>query len=620
MKKVLTVLILFSLSLIAHAADSVIKRYHVTLKINSNAEMIVTETITINTANSDIKHGIYRDLPTLYRTPQGYNFDIGYRLLSVKRDDTSEPYHVEKMSNGVRIYIGDVRIWLDSGTHTYQIIYSINRALGFFETHDELYWNVTGNAWKFPIEAVTAIVELPPELKANKAIAYTGLQGAQGNNYEISYPERNVVVFNTISPLPPNNGLSIVVAWPKGLIKAPGFIDKLHYFIADNRPMIFSIGGYLFLIFFYGLCWFYVGRDPEQKTVIPLFTPPHGFSPEALRYIKQMEYDNQIFTTAIINMAVKKHLTITEEGKGNYSLRKISDDTSQLTPAEKVISEELFRTLPVLALEQENHEQLSKAIDSFKDELEKEYRSKYFVLNTPVITLGFIIILVSLLPIVTDYFDPIFGFIILGFCSYAGCRILLKSFSVYNSEKFNLGKTFGLALGLAAGVCIGFIIYSLSIDTGYKLNILMIILFFSTQAVFVHLMKRPTLLGANIVRDICGFELFLKATEEDRMNFRNPPDKTPELFEKYLPYALALGLEQKWSEQFATVLANVQYKPSWYSGYSYPRLSVSSLAHSIGSSLNSAISSASVAPGSSSGLGGGGFSGGGGGGGGGGGW
>jgi uncharacterized membrane protein len=122
-----------------------------------------------------------------------------------------------------------------------------------------------------------------------------------------------------------------------------------------------------------------------------------------------------------------------------------------------------------------------------------------------------------------------------------------------------------------------------------------------------------------------GFKDFLEIAEKDELNLRNPPEKTPELFETLLPFALALGVDQQWSERFAAVLASIRnpdgsaYRPSWYSG----RWSVSNLSKTttqLSSGLNSAIRSSVSPPGSSSGGGGGGFSGGGGGGGGGGGW
>jgi uncharacterized membrane protein len=125
--------------------------------------------------------------------------------------------------------------------------------------------------------------------------------------------------------------------------------------------------------------------------------------------------------------------------------------------------------------------------------------------------------------------------------------------------------------------------------------------------------------------EIEGFKLYLSIAEKERFAMLNPPDKTPELFEKYLPYALALDVENQWNEQFAGVLVKAtaedgRYHPAWYQGRHSMSNDITGFATTLSSSFTSAISSSSTAPGSSSGSGGGGSSGGGGGGGGGGGW
>jgi uncharacterized membrane protein len=146
-----------------------------------------------------------------------------------------------------------------------------------------------------------------------------------------------------------------------------------------------------------------------------------------------------------------------------------------------------------------------------------------------------------------------------------------------------------------------------------------------TLVVFAILMKRPTGLGRKLLDEVSGFREFLEIAEKDEMNLRNPPQKTPLLFERYLPFALAMGVEQQWAERFASVFARLQepgtaaYHPSWYSG-NWNTFDVGTKTAGLSSGLGSAISSSVTPPGSSSGGGGGGFSGGGGGGGGGGGW
>jgi uncharacterized membrane protein len=141
-------------------------------------------------------------------------------------------------------------------------------------------------------------------------------------------------------------------------------------------------------------------------------------------------------------------------------------------------------------------------------------------------------------------------------------------------------------------------------------------------------MKAPTFAGRRLMDEVAGFKMFLGAVDGDRLNRAAPPEQTPAVFEKFLPYALALDVEQDWAQKFSGILAGagaapggsgVAYAPSFYSGSSWSSFTGASFASSFGNSLTSAISSSATAPGSGGGGGSGG-SGGGGGGGGGGGW
>jgi uncharacterized membrane protein len=168
--------------------------------------------------------------------------------------------------------------------------------------------------------------------------------------------------------------------------------------------------------------------------------------------------------------------------------------------------------------------------------------------------------------------------------------------------------------------------FSLSVASRPTVLVIVTILaMFLVTAAFAIVMKRPTMRGRKLLDEMAGFRDYLEVAEKDELNLRNPPEKTPQLFESYLPYALALGVDQQWAEKFAAVLAATRdasgrtYSPAWYNG-SWSVANLTSSTSQLSSSLNTAISSSVTPPGSSSGGGGGGFSGGGGGGGGGGGW
>ncbi|HET7853861.1 MAG TPA: DUF2207 domain-containing protein, partial [Candidatus Methylomirabilis sp.] len=129
-------------------------------------------------------------------------------------------------------------------------------------------------------------------------------------------------------------------------------------------------------------------------------------------------------------------------------------------------------------------------------------------------------------------------------------------------------------------------------------------------------MPARTLMGARALEGVLGFEEFLSRVEADRID---RTVKTPEMFEKYLPYAMALGVENNWVRAFEDIY---RQRPEWYRGTDgasfHPRTFVSDL----GRMSTQAASAMASAPRSSggSGFGGGGSSGGGMGGGGGGGF
>ena len=163
------IFIMLFMSTSSNAATEKIYDYKSEIYINEDSTMIVEETIEVYAAGIDIKRGIYRDFPTKYKDKHGNNYNVKFEVLEVLKDGKKEPYKIEKKSNGVRVYIGDSDKTLKSGYYTYTIKYETNRQIGYFENHDELYWNVTGNGWSFAIDQVTATVHLPEKLQ-NKVL------------------------------------------------------------------------------------------------------------------------------------------------------------------------------------------------------------------------------------------------------------------------------------------------------------------------------------------------------------------------------------------------------------------------------------------------------------------
>ncbi len=595
-------------------ADERILAFHSDIRIATDGSMVVTETIRVRSEGKAIKRGIYRDFPTRYRDRLGNRYVVGFEVLSVERDGHSEPFHTEARDNGIRTYMGQGNVYLSPGEHSYRFSYRTSRQLGFFADHDELYWNVTGNGWEFPIDQASATVHLPPSVDTDtlRAEAYTGAQGARGQNYEVYFDDYGELTIATNRALNRYQGLTVVVSWPKGHVTEPTGSEKLGYFLSDNSGALIAGGGLAVLLVYYLLAWSNRGRDPQRGTIIPRFRPPHKLSPAAMRYLMKMGFDNRVLASALINMAVKGFHSIADNG-GDYSLiRETGHSMQRLSPGEKILASKLFADTSVLELEQGNHQRIGKALEAFKKRLKAEYHQAYFITNSGVLVGG---LLLSIAVLVGSGISaaseiPAFLFLCLWLSLWSGAvAALWLARQILFVIVFGFFELFGL-FALA------------DVSSGWVVALAALLI--AINGLFYVLMKAPTRRGRKVMDEIEGFRMYLATAEQERLATLHPPEKTVELYEQYLPYALALDVEQEWSEQFNDILAKATvsggYAPGWYSGHHWHNLGAADFSSELGSSLGSAISSASHAPGSSSGSGGGGSSGGGGGGGGGGGW
>jgi uncharacterized membrane protein YgcG len=593
------------------------------IEVRSNADLMVTETIVVRAEGQQIKHGIYRDFPQLYRGQWGLKRRTAFEVLSLTRDGRPEPSHQEKKDNGQRVYFGAAHVDLSPGNYTYQLTYRTDRQVGFFKDFDELYWNVTGNGWEFPIERASAIVRLPPDCPVRSAEAYTGPQGAKGRDYSVTQTTPGRATFVATRALAPKEGMTIVIGFPKGQVTSPSRNDEWISLVKDNIGLALAIAGLFLVLVYYLVVWFLVGRDPAQGVIIPRYEPPKGFSPASVRYLMQMGYDDKAFAANVIGLAVKGALTIEKKGDRYVLIRKRLPNPA-LTPDETAMATALIGTRERITLEQANHTAIKAALTSLKTSLALQLEKRYFIRNIWYWAPG---LMFSLLPCAVSLLSSreIAGalFLLVWVTGWTvGTTALVSGvFTLLRAGHWVQAIPAALfALPFLAGECFGLVMFAylatIWVPIVFGIGALM-------NGVFYHLLKAPTVAGRKTMDEIEGFRLYLSVAERDRLNLENPPEKTPQLFEMFLPYALALEVEQEWAEQFKDVLAaaaqaGTHYSPAWYAGVG--ALSTGALAGALGASLSSAISSSSTAPGSSSGGGGGGSSGGGGGGGGGGGW
>ena len=604
----------------ASAQSERILNFKSLIKVHTDASLTVTENIRVQATGREIKRGIIRDFPTTYRDRLGNTVKVGFKLEAVWRDGRPEPYHTQSVTNGIKIYIGEKEVFLNPGVYTYTIRYRVDRELGFFKDFDELYWNVTGNGWTFAIDRAEAIIELPPGAKILNSAAYTGPQGEKGRDFIVQAGERDIV-FKTTRRLAPKEGLTVAVSWPKGVVHEPSGQERLGFFFRDNVATAIGLIWLAVLLSFYLWAWFRVGRDPATGTVIPLYSPPSGFSPAGARFVSRMGYDDKAFAAAVVDMAVKGAVLIQEDG-GDYTLVRREGAMEALTRDEQFVTAQLFSGGKSVKLADTNHAIIKGAIDALKKNLKTELEKIYFVTNSGYLVPGIVITLLGVAFVVLtsqDRFAAGFGSLWLTIWTVVCYFLAVAVYKKWQAARGGVGKWLGalgttlFALPFFLGAIAGVFLFTSAVSIPAAATLAAMALL---NALFYHLLKAPTLSGRKIMDQIEGFKLYLSVAEKDRLNLLNPPEKTPELFENYLPYALALDVENAWSEQFAEVLAKAgtetqPYSPVWYSGSSWDSFHTSRFTDSLGSSFASAISSSSSPPGSSSGSGGGGFSGGG---------
>ena len=318
----------------------------------------------------------------------GNRFTVGFRLQAVLRDGQPEDWHTEGLSNGIRIYVGRKDHLLPPGEHTYTLAYATERQLGFFADHDELYWNVTGNGWAFSIDTTSAVVELPPGAPGAILLeAYTGPAGAKGTSYTATTPSDGTAFFRTTQVLAPYEGLTIVVGWPKGFVREPPATEKALHFLKDNRTLLAAFIGLAVLLAYYLMVWGAVGKDPEKGTIMPIYTPPDNLSPAAIRFMAEMGYDDKVFAAAVIDMAVKGHLTISD-ADNRYTLEKKDGATAKLSPDEQKIASQLFRSGTSIVLERNYHSNIAAAKNALKTALTFAFEKSHFVNNRKAFVTG----------------------------------------------------------------------------------------------------------------------------------------------------------------------------------------------------------------------------------------
>ena len=632
----LVALLLAALIAVPAAAQERIAAFDSQLSVREDGTLDVTETIDVVSEGAAIRHGIYRDFPTRYRLPKGGQTKIAFTLGGTERDGRSEPSGVERLSNGVRIKVGDADTLVEPGPHRYVIRYHVTRELGRFDGYDELYWNVTGNGWAFPIDRASATIVLPSPVRFGERAAYTGAQGVSGGDARVTAEGAGTISFATTRPLGPGEGLTVAAAFPKGVVDPETQASRTMRFLADYAPHTLGALGLLATLGFVFFAWNRVGRDPGKGTVVPLFSPPDGLSPAAMRYIDTMSFDDRAFAATLVDWGVRGQLRLAEEDGGWLSGAKRRIIRTSAREALAGPEAEALQTLTgsegSVEMDNENHERFSAAMETLTKDLKSRFDGTMFNRNSSWAAAGLGVMLAFAWLTALTY-SIVNGMALAPLGALSGAGLAVGALLLWlASRSGTAGKCLFGALGfifVLAGVAASFPLAADAMIAGGVVPILMPLLALPAVLLGFWLMSAPTPAGRAVMDRIAGFKQYLSIAEGERLDrmtgATDAPPETLQTFERLLPYAIALGVENKWADRFAAQLAAATVAQqagafAWYSGSHQPWSDAGGFVDDIGGSLSSSISSSSTAPGSSSGSGGGGFSGGGGGGGGGGGW
>jgi uncharacterized membrane protein len=557
--------LLFLAPALAAQRSYTIERFDARIRVNRDASIDVTETITARFVGS--WNGLYRTIPVEYRTAQGLNWTLGVSLQSAQ-DDRGRTLKTE--TSRERHYI-KYKIWIPGAAdavRTMVLRYRATNGLRFFDEHDELYWNVTGDEWTVPINAATAVIELPPGTSGVRAIAFNGVYGstAQEARVEITGTTVRIAMPHALNY---REGLTAVVGWDKGIVTAPSAVARAASTARSNWPLLLPIP----VLFFAFLAWRRSGMDPRRRPIAVQYEPPPQITPAEAGTLLDNTADMRDITATLVDLAVRGNLRIEERekpkvlglfgGGAEYSLRRLKP-MNTVAGHEARVFDGIFGGRGELVDLSDLKDEFYTKLNGIRDAIFDQLTVHGFYKDRPdKVRRKWTVIAV-------------------------GLGLLVGVGGTYLSKAFLLTPVPFIVAGVLTAVIL---------------------------LILAQIMPARTEAGARALEHVLGFEEFLRRVEAEHL--RRIIVGHPELFDKYLPFAMAFGVEKKFAKAFEGIYNE---PPNWYVGPSFTHFNVTNFSSNISQLSSVAATTMASTPRSSSGsgFGGGGGSGGGGGGGGGG--
>lgn len=539
------------------AARSIdIEDFAVDLRVDESGGVDVTETIRLRFAGP--WNGIIRSIPIQNVTSRGERRNLGFRLGSVT-DDAGGGLEVTTSRRGPDV---DLRIRVPGAadaTRTVVVRYRITGGVRFFDDHDELYWNVTGDEWTFPIHAARARITLPGSLANVRVNAFTGAYGTAERTVRIVVdgvvrapddvvtpagesppPEgaEHVIEVEATRPLGIREGLTAAVAWNAGVIRRPSAAARIvtgwsSWFV--GRSLLAAVlGAPLLALAGMFWRWWRVGRDPRPGPLVVRYEPPDGLGPaEAGTLIDNTPHGRDL-TACLVDAAVKGVVRIRETKPTRWWVLRGEYAFDLLIPEsrwrEAGVSDACCRMLRGMFAAAPVTPDAGDVIATVGSE---DLAGSFYT---------------QLRPIKDAIFADLVG------------RGFYRSRPDATVTRYAIG-------GAVAGVAVWLLALVVLPRAGYRDELMTLAVpiilgatTFLAALPFAFVMPARTAAGARARDHLLGFEEFLSRVEQHR---QASSPLTPVLFERFLPYAIALGVEHRWARAFADICTR---PPTWFVG------------------------------------------------------
>lgn len=575
-------------------AEEAIQSYDVHLQVEPSGEVRVTERIAVIAEGRQISRGIYRDIPTGYSLGNGLLRSTPLTLLSATRDGQPETVTQQTHEHGVRLRLGRADVLLQPGPYVYELTYRMDAQLLHHARVDELYWNVTGNDWQLPIRRASVEVLLPEGAQIEAAHGYTGYQGSREGAYEVIEQQGNRLRLATTRELDAREGFTVALAWQAGLVARPGWWDELLILLADNLRLILLVLAFSGLLLFYARLWWTDGRGPAKGLVIPLFELPRGVSPLMAGYVWRRGLGNdrkgvRALSIMFTDLAIRGWLILQRNADGLVLTRGEADGDAIREEERHMLDTLIAQKSGSLTLGGRYEPRLTKALEVLLKSF-KGIEQNNFSNHTGSWLLGaFFALMTGIALLVTSTGDSeaantAVWAMLLGVLLGAGMFYCLTHEMIGSALLLMLFVL--ISLGLAAGLVGG-------------AAVLQCVALFVIVAVARKLMRSPSIAGRRLLDELEGYRNYLSLAERDVLDKAGQaPVMSIALYERHLPYAMALGVEQQWTRRFTAELrkgtlapVEVDYQPQGFT-----RMMASGEAMTLAWSLDRMLMTASVPP------------------------